>query len=66
MQILKSYSQSSPLRNSSEFDIIVLANILNKLKVLIPCEISINTNIHGSYFIYFHIPKFWDVIDYHP
>jgi hypothetical protein len=34
---------------------------LLKQKVLISYEISINSNILGSYFIYFHIPKFWDV-----
>jgi hypothetical protein len=28
-----------------------------KQKVLIPCEISINTNIQGSYFIYFSHSK---------
>jgi hypothetical protein len=31
---------------------VYLIMLLNK-KVLIPCEISIKTNEHGSYFIYF-------------
>jgi hypothetical protein len=30
---------------------------LLKQKVLIPCEISIKSNIHGSYFIYFSHSK---------
>jgi hypothetical protein len=30
---------------------------LLKQKVLIPCEISINSNIHGFYFIYFSHSK---------
>jgi hypothetical protein len=30
-------------------------------KVLIPCEISINSNIHGFYFYLFSHSKFWDV-----
>jgi hypothetical protein len=45
---------------------VFLIRLLNKAKVLIPCEISINTNIHGSYFNLFHISNFWDVTDYHP
>jgi hypothetical protein len=40
---------------------VFLITLLNKPKVLIPCEISIQTIKHGSYFYLFHIPKFWDV-----
>jgi hypothetical protein len=51
----------SSSRNIRKFEMAFLVMLLNKSKVLIPCKNSIKTSEHGSYFIYFHIPKFWDV-----
>jgi hypothetical protein len=47
----------SSSRNNRNFEMVFLIRLLNKAKVLIPCEISIITNIHSSYFIYFSHSK---------
>jgi hypothetical protein len=42
--------------NNKKFEMVFLIKLL-KQKVLIPSEISIKSNIHGSYFIYFSHSK---------